>query len=56
MWKVIIGVILVIVCVQGQTFQDLLLSQARHITGVVDDPEGKPVAGARIDQYSLSTP
>jgi len=49
MWKVVIGVILVMVCIQAQTFQDLLLPQARHITGIVVDPEGKPVVEARID-------
>ncbi|HEY6346330.1 MAG TPA: carboxypeptidase-like regulatory domain-containing protein [Bryobacteraceae bacterium] len=49
MWKLVLGAILVVVCIQGQTFQDLLLPQARHITGVVIDAEGQPVVDAHID-------
>jgi hypothetical protein len=49
MWKLIIGVILVMVCIQAETFQDLLLPQVRHITGVVIDAGGEPVSHARID-------
>jgi len=49
MWKSVIGVILVMVCIHAQALQDLLLPQARHITGVVIDAGGKPVVDARID-------
>ena len=49
MWKLIIGVILVMVCIQAETFQDLLRPLARHITGVVIDVGGEPVSHARID-------
>jgi len=49
MWKLAIGVIFVMVCIQAQTFQNVLLPQARHINGVVIDAGGKPVVDARID-------
>lgn len=49
MWKIVSGVILVMACIGAQPFQDLLLPHARHIAGVVVDPEGKPVVEARID-------
>ena len=49
MWKMVVAVILATVCMEAQAFPDLLLPQARHITGVVVDPEGKPVVEARID-------
>jgi hypothetical protein len=39
---------------QAQTFKELLLPQARHIAGVVVDPEGRPVADARIDHSNSS--
>jgi hypothetical protein len=48
MWKIVVTVILLTVCIEARTFQDLL-PQAKHITGVVIDPDGKPVVGARID-------
>jgi hypothetical protein len=49
MWKIVIAVLLMVACMQAQTLQDLLLPQARHIAGVVVDPEGKPVVEARVD-------
>jgi hypothetical protein len=48
MQKIVIG-ILVMFCIQAHALQDLLLPQARHIVGVVFDPEGKPVVDAHID-------
>jgi hypothetical protein len=54
MWKIVIVVIPVMVCMQAQTFRDLLLPQAKHIVGVVIDPEGKPVVEARIDHSNDS--
>jgi hypothetical protein len=47
MWKIVTGIVLGMVCTQAQ---GLLLPQARRITGVVHDPEGKPVVEAHIDQ------
>lgn len=49
MWKIVIGIIFMVARMQGQTYQDLLLAQERHIVGVVVDPEGKPVVEAHID-------
>jgi hypothetical protein len=49
MWKIVAGVILALACIQAQAFKDFLRPQARHIVGIVVDPEGKPVAEARID-------
>jgi hypothetical protein len=48
MRKIVIG-ILVMFCIQAHALQDLLLPQARHIVGVVVDPEGKPVVDAHVD-------
>ena len=45
----VLGLILVAGCIGAQPTHELLLPQARHITGVVVDSEGKPVVGARID-------
>jgi hypothetical protein len=36
-------------CVQAQSYRDLLLPQPRHMIGVVVDSDGTPVAEARID-------
>ena len=49
MWKIVAGVILSVACIQAQAFRELLLPQARHIVGVVVDPEGRPIAEANID-------
>lgn len=49
MWKVAVGFIIVAASTPAPAFQDLLLPTARHILGRVVDPEGQPVAGARID-------
>lgn len=49
MCKLVAGLVLAVACTQAQTLQELLLPQARHITGVVVDSEGEPVADARID-------
>jgi hypothetical protein len=49
MWRTVEGTILIVACVQAQSFNDLLLPQSRHILGTVVDSEGKPIAEARID-------
>jgi hypothetical protein len=49
MWRAFVGFALVAACTQGQPVRSLLLPEARHITGVVLDQDGKPVDGARID-------
>jgi hypothetical protein len=49
MGKIIIAIIAVMACTWAQPFQNLLLPEARHITGVVVDPDGKPVLEASID-------
>jgi hypothetical protein len=41
--------ILISACIQAQPLQSLLLPEARHISGVVVDAQGKPVADASLD-------
>jgi hypothetical protein len=49
MWKIMVAIVLVMGYVWAQPFQELLLPQARHVAGVVVDPDGKPVVEASID-------
>jgi hypothetical protein len=49
MWKLALGVVLVVVWTPAQILRDLLLPKPRHIVGVVVDPEGRPVPNASID-------
>jgi hypothetical protein len=49
MWKVILGATVVAASVGAQPFSNLLLPEARHVSGVVVDQGGRPIAEARID-------
>jgi hypothetical protein len=49
MWRIVAGILWAVAFLQAQTFQDLLLPQARHIAGIVVDSEGRPIADAHID-------
>jgi hypothetical protein len=56
MSRVILTLVLAIVVARAQAYQaykDLLLPEARHVSSVVTDWEGKPIAGARIDHSDL---
>jgi len=49
MIKAIAGIILALVCMEGQGIQDLLLPEVHHVSIVVVDQSGKPVSAARIE-------
>ena len=52
MWKLAFGIILCAAWVQGQGIDELLLSSARKVSGVVVDEEGNPIVGAEIHHAS----
>jgi hypothetical protein len=49
MWRLVAGIVSAVALGQAQAFDGLLLPEARHITGIVADSEGKPIASAQID-------
>lgn len=49
MSRLVLAVVLAVPLMRAQTYQQLLLSEARHIVGTVVDSEGRPVAEARVD-------
>lgn len=53
MWRFALGIALAVACVHGQPIESLLLPQGRHIVGMVVDPDGTPVAEARIDHSGV---
>jgi hypothetical protein len=48
MWKIVAGVVLAVVGLRAQPYQEFLLPLSRHITGTVVDVNGKPVFEAQI--------